>query len=247
MADESISPDPREGTDPLKAAIPYLAPYLVFGLFNSLAGAMPDHRSLIYVIKTFVVAGLLWYYRKTYVEIKARLTPAVLVAVLVGLAVIVVWVGADRYYPQTGAEIRDFVERDARVFTHADKAQGGFNPYDKQQDLPPLATIVFRILGAVLVVPIFEELAIRGWLMRYLINERFWRVPVGAFTHPSFWIGVGAMVLTHHEWLAAAACSAAFNGLLYWKKDLFLCIIAHGVANLALAIYVLSTGAWGFW
>jgi hypothetical protein len=55
------------------------------------------------------------------------------------------------------------------------------------------------------------------------------------------------MVLTHHEWLAAMVCSAAFNWILYWKKDIWACIVAHAVANLALAVWVITTGQWQFW
>jgi hypothetical protein len=32
-----------------------------------------------------------------------------------------------------------------------------------------------------------------------------------------------------------------------WKRDLWRCIVAHGVSNLALAIYVLAAKAWWLW
>jgi hypothetical protein len=70
---------------------------------------------------------------------------------------------------------------------------------------------------------------------------------MGTFTWLSFAGTLAFMGLTHHEWLAAVICSAAFNGLLYWRKDLFLCVLAHAAANLALAVWVLTNGAWAFW
>jgi len=53
--------------------------------------------------------------------------------------------------------------------------------------------------------------------------------------------------LSHHEWLAGVICGVAFNLLLYWRKDLFQCIVAHAAANLALAVWVLTREAWHFW
>jgi len=247
LPDETPIADDRETKDPLLAALPYLVPYGVFGLFTLLADSMPGMQSHIYIAKVFAVAAALWYYRKAYTELRFSFSPALLVAAVVGVLVIVAWVGLDRYYPQTGTEMNQFVERGTRVFDHADKAKGAFNPFEKDQAIPPVVAIVFRIIGAVLLVPVFEELLIRSWLMRYVINERFWRVPPATFTHASFWVGVGAMALTHHEWLAAMLCSAAFNWVLYWKRDIWLCIVAHAVANLALAVYVLTTGQWQFW
>ena len=243
---ETPTPSPSQ-PDPLLRALPYVIPYGVFGLLTYAGDAVPWERSLIYVGKVFAVALALWAYRKAYVEFRPRLSRDMWVAALVGVLVIVAWVGLDKHYPQTATEMNQFVERGTRVFDHADKAKGAFNPYDPLEDFPPLLAIVFRMVGAVLVVPIFEELLLRSWLMRYVINERFWQVPMGAFTHASFWVGVGAMALTHHEWLAAMLCSAAFSWLLYWRKDIWLCIVAHAVANLALAVWVLSTGQWQFW
>lgn len=53
--------------------------------------------------------------------------------------------------------------------------------------------------------------------------------------------------LAHPEWLAAAVYCTLLNGLLYWKGDLWNCVVAHGVSNLVLAIYILFTGSWELW
>ena len=81
-----------------------LATGIVFGLtnpkaypvslamFTALADSVPDARSLVYIVKVFAVAAALWYYRKSYTELKFRFTPAIWGAALVGVLVIVVWV-----------------------------------------------------------------------------------------------------------------------------------------------------------
>jgi hypothetical protein len=231
----------------LQASYPYLVPYGVFITLTAVADQFPAWRSAFYIVKVLAVAAALWHYRRSYPELRFRFSPALGVAALVGVGVIVAWIGLDPYYPQTNKELTNYVDWDARHFDHPDRVEGQFDPYEKGQLIPPVVAIIFRLIGAVLLVPIFEELLIRSWLMRLVIREQFWEVPVGVFTHISFWVGTVAMAISHHEWLAAVICSAAFNALLYWKRDIFLCVVAHAVANLALALWVLHTGQWYWW
>jgi hypothetical protein len=39
----------------------------------------------------------------------------------------------------------------------------------------------------------------------------------------------------------------AYNLLLYRYRSITQCIVAHAVTNLALGVYVLSSGKWYFW
>jgi membrane protease YdiL (CAAX protease family) len=51
----------------------------------------------------------------------------------------------------------------------------------------------------------------------------------------------------HPEWLAAAVYCAILNGLIYWKRDLWSCVVAHATSNLLLAVYILTTATWELW
>jgi CAAX prenyl protease-like protein len=51
----------------------------------------------------------------------------------------------------------------------------------------------------------------------------------------------------HHRWLVGLLAGIGYNALLYYKKDLSSCVIAHAVTNLLLGIYVLFTQQWTFW
>jgi CAAX prenyl protease-like protein len=53
--------------------------------------------------------------------------------------------------------------------------------------------------------------------------------------------------LEHNFILAGVMAGIAYNLLLYRTKSLAHCILAHAVTNLALAIYVITTGKWQFW
>jgi membrane protease YdiL (CAAX protease family) len=74
-------------------------------------------------------------------------------------------------------------------------------------------------------------------------------VSPGAWTFAAASISTVAFTAGHQmrEWPAALAFGALMIGLWVWRKDLLSCIAAHGVANVGLALYVRSTGAWGLW
>lgn len=239
---------PGQDRDVLAEALPYVVPYAAFGVLTMAADYLPEAwRSAIYLVKVLVVGYLLWHYRRSYTEVSVRWSSPLVVAALVGVLVIVAWVGLDPYYPQSGDEWKTLQQTGLQRFEHADKLASAFDPFAEGSLVPPPVALLFRLLGAVLLVPVFEELFWRSWLIRFLVKDNFAAVPIGRFTWLSFAATVAFFGLTHHEWLAALLCGAAFNLLLYWRRDLFTCIVAHAVANAALAAWVLLQGAWQFW
>jgi membrane protease YdiL (CAAX protease family) len=107
--------------------------------------------------------------------------------------------------------------------------------------------IAFRISGAVLTVPFFEEFFIRSIVVRFAVDEYYKRVPIGYFTRASFLIALGIYVIAHPWWLVALIWGGLTFWLYYYRKNLLLCIFAHGVSNLLLAAYVLQTGSYYLW
>ena len=59
------------------------------------------------------------------------------------------------------------------------------------------STIFFRFLRLVVVVPLVEEVFWRGFLLRFIIDEHFERVPFGKFTWLSFAVVTVAFTFTH--------------------------------------------------
>jgi CAAX prenyl protease-like protein len=210
-------------------------------LFLQLESLWPQHLDILYPLKTVAVGALLWLFWGQYSDLKLSFCP---VAVLVGALVIVIWIVIDPFYP-TQSQLLHKLENLGRALSGleplAPRAAAPFDPSGNWW------FIGFRITGAVVVVPLMEELFWRAFLLRWLIQEDFKRVPLGAFSWLSF---VGTTVLfglAHQQWLAAVICGALYNGLLYWRKDLFACVIAHAVSNGLLAAYVLATADWKFW
>ncbi len=109
------------------------------------------------------------------------------------------------------------------------------------------AFILVRIFGASVIVPIFEELFWRSFILRYIINPDFTLVKIGTFSWLSFLISSVLFGLEHYYWLAGIAAGLLYNLLICRTRNIWYCIIAHGITNLALGIYVVKTGNWHFW
>jgi hypothetical protein len=107
--------------------------------------------------------------------------------------------------------------------------------------------VLFRMAGAVLIVPLMEELFWRSFLIRYIIDKNFENVPPGTFTWVSFLLTVVLFGFEHHYILAGMMAGVFYNLLLYRTRSLAQCVLSHAVTNLALGIYVVSTGKWQFW
>jgi CAAX prenyl protease-like protein len=114
--------------------------------------------------------------------------------------------------------------------------------------LPPVAAaawLAFRLAGYVLLIPLAEELAFRGYLMRWLISSDFESVPLGKFTWLSLVGSSVAFGVLHQErWLAGSLAGLAYALVLCRSGSFSDCVLAHATTNGLLAIYVLATGQW---
>ena len=104
-----------------------------------------------------------------------------------------------------------------------------------------------RSIGYIFVTPLFEEIFIRSFVIRYLIDTRFQTVPIGTYTHLSFWGTSLFFALTHPEWIVAFLFAVLFNTVLCITKNFNICVVGHITSNLLLTLYVLVTGDVGMW
>lgn len=107
--------------------------------------------------------------------------------------------------------------------------------------------LVCRLIGTVVIVPIIEERAFRGYLQRRFVGPDFTAVPLGAW----HWVPVLASAtifgLMHGNWFAGILAGVAFSYAAFLRGRLTDAIIAHGVANLLLSVWVLGFGRWDLW
>lgn len=185
----------------------------------------------LYPVKAVVVGYLLVRFASRYQELDFRdlkKIPETLAVIGIGLLVCVLWINMDWNLGNVAA------------------AQG-FDPTLFPDKRVQAAMTVFRVAGAVLVVPLMEELFWRSFLIRYIIDKDFDGIQLGTFTWPSFLLTIVLFGLEHSYLLAGMMAGLFYNILLYRTKSLAQCVLAHAVTNLALAMYVLHSGEWRFW
>lgn len=191
----------------------------------------PTDLYYLYPVKTLAVGGLLFSLRKKYTELNFKellSIPTTLIITCVGLVVFALWI---RMEWTIGSST----------------TPQGFNPMLLPEGAIRYVMIFFRIAGAVLVVPLMEELFWRSFLIRYITNVDFEKVPIGTFTWGSFLLTVVLFGAEHNYIYAGIMAGIVYNLILYKTRSLAQCVMAHAVTNLVLGIYVVSTGKWQFW
>ncbi|MTW04035.1 CAAX prenyl protease-related protein [Pseudoduganella ginsengisoli] len=206
----------------------YMA-FIAIGDLLPAAGIATAEGRWLYAIKIAFVAALLWAYRRQYTElarfdVTARSGAA---AVAVGLLVFVLWINLDAGWMQFGVS-------------------AGFDPRNDVGVIDWRLALI-RIAGAALVVPIMEELFWRSFVLRWLESADF------ASVEPAR-VGVRALAITallfgveHQLWFAGIVAGLAYSWLYMRSGSLWVAVIAHGVTNGALGLWVLATGNWHYW
>jgi CAAX prenyl protease-like protein len=107
--------------------------------------------------------------------------------------------------------------------------------------------LFFRVAGSAITVPVAEELAFRGYLIRKLIARDFENVALNRFTWFSFLLSSVLFGLLHDRWLAGIVAGMLFALALYRRGQLGDAVVAHVTANALIAVYVLVYSKWGLW
>ncbi len=108
--------------------------------------------------------------------------------------------------------------------------------------------VISRIAASVLTVPIAEELAYRGYLMRRLINHDFESVPFRYVRWPAVLVTAVIFGLAHGElWLPGIAAGAAYGFLVVRRGTLGEAVAAHATTNALVAVTVLTGDQWQLW
>jgi len=210
--------------------LPFVA-YIAFifvGDILSRLGVAPEPLRWLYPVKIVVVLSLLWHYRRLYTELcwNDLSIRQVLVACLVGIAVWGLWINLDVDWMMVGAS-------------------QGFDP--RTDDRIDWIFVFLRIAGAALVVPVMEELFWRSFLMRWIESVDFLRVSPGQIKARAFIVTMILFGVEHNLWFAGVVAGAVY-GIVYVRgARLSLAVIAHGVTNGILGLWVVLTGQWNFW
>ena len=214
----SLEPTPHKpGGQALGLAIPYAA------------------YPWVYAVRIALTAAVLFAVRPGLRGMSLRITP---LGILVGIVGAAVWIGcaAPRW--------------ELRLWTAVGLPElgvrSGFDPF--RELAAPWAAWTFlaiRFLGLVALVPIVEELFLRGFWMRFFVAADWWKVSFGRVTPLAVVLGTVTPMLMHPgELLAAAAWFSLVTWLMVKTQSLADCMVAHAVTNLLLGVYVVATGHW---
>jgi CAAX prenyl protease-like protein len=216
-----------------RATAAYVAPFIAFVAVMAIEHALLPHSQILYPLRFLLVLAVLLLVSRPYLQLRPKKP---LASVAIGAAVFLIWIAPDRL----------FGYRHFWLFDNAITGSASTSiPTDMQASLWFLA---LRTLGSVALVPIIEELFWRGWLMRWLINPDFEKVPLGTYGFAAFWI-VAVLFASEHGpyWEVGLIAGVIYNWWLIRTRSLADCILAHAVTNAILAAYVMATGAWQYW
>ena len=188
---------------------------------------------IFYPLRILIVTILLLALSRPYIHLRPS-NPVL--ATLLGIAAFVAWIGPDVL----------FGYRSSILFNNAivGSARNTADPALRHS----IFFVISRVLGCVLVVPVFEELFWRGWLMRWLVKPEFLAVPFGTYQRAAFWT-VAVLFAAEHGayWEVGLAAGIAYNWWAVRSRSLADCILAHAVTNGILSAYILVSGRWEYW
>jgi len=159
------------------------------------------------------------------------------VSIAIGAAVFVLWITPDLLFPH----YRESVVFSNQVFGLV------------RSSLPPEAlhspwVLAWRTARAVLIVPIAEELFWRGWLLRWLTNPNFQKLPLGACSPFAFWITAFLFASEHGPyWDVGLVTGVIYNWWMIRSKSVASCVLMHAVTNGLLSAYVIVYNQWQYW
>lgn len=205
-------------------AVAMLVPLLVLMAAAMLTSAFSSGFDLLYPLRVVAVAATLFYFRHVYSGLGWTWSWQ---APVIGIAVFILWI-----------LLETNVDGNITVIPEG------------LAELPGWAAVVwlaFRVLGSVITVPLAEELAFRGFLLRKLIAKDFENVPLGQFSWLSFLVSSVLFGLLHERWLAGILAGMAYALAVYRRGQLGDAVIAHMTTNALIALFVLTQAKWSLW
>ena len=215
-------------------SLPYVLPFAVFVVFLALQQYSPLSVTIDYPLRVVILALVLLAFSRNVIDLRCSQT---LGTILLGVVVFAIWVAPDILFP---------AYRQYWLFQNS--VLGQLNNKVPSEVLTSPIVLWSRIIRAVVLVPILEELFWRGWLMRWIISPRFQEVKLGSYSPTAFWITAVLFASEHGSyWDVGLIAGIAYNWWMIRTKSLGDCILAHAVTNASLAAYVLLGGQWQYW
>ena len=204
----------------------YLVPFLAILAAGMVSRAASGSFEWLYPLRFAAAAGALVLFRRHYAAMNWRFG---WVAPVAGALVFILWIGLDRVAGKHAIDVMP-----PALMASSDGAR--------------TAWLVLRTLAAVITVPIAEELAFRGFLLRRLVSADFESVSLQRWTFVAVAASSVAFGLLHGDrWVAGTIAGVLYAGAQKWRGRIGDAVVAHGVTNALIAAWVLWGGHWSLW
>jgi exosortase E/protease (VPEID-CTERM system) len=202
----------------------YLLPFVVILATALVTGSMSGGGfDALYGVRILTTAVVLWLVRDRLRDAGWRVSWS---GALLGVAAFAIWIGlagGTEGHGDVGAAI------------------GALDPAAR------LSWIALRCAGAIVLVPLVEELAFRGYLARRLTATDFERLSLRAISWPAILASSAVFGVMHHDAVAGGLVGILYALAARRRGQLGDAVLAHAVTNALLAITVLATGRWALW
>ena len=209
------------------ATTAYLIPFLAILAAGILSSAMTGAFEWAYGLRVVGAAAAILFYRRSYCGVSWRVGWE---GPVIGGLVFAIWIAAERL-----------------LFPHAIDLP---MPSALSTSAAPvrLGWILFRVIGAIITVPIAEELAFRGYLLRRLVSADFGSVNLGrCYLIPFAVSSVVFGILHGQRWIAGTMAGMLYAAAARRRGSLGDAALAHATTNALIAARVLTVGNWNLW
>jgi exosortase E/protease (VPEID-CTERM system) len=220
--DESAAMPATPRGDPTTA---YLGPFIVVTATAMVTGLFSAGFDWLYPVRLVAVGVFLWVFRKQYLALQWSWSWW---SLAIGFVAFLAWIA---------------------LVPNAPDQNGAWPTVLRSMPIGwAVVWFLFRSVGYVVMTPLAEELAFRGFLTRRLARADFNNLPIAAF---SWWALVISSVLfgmLHGaRWLPATLAGMSFGFALYRRGVIGEAVWAHATTNGLIALYACATGRWSVW
>ncbi len=204
----------------------YVLPLLAILAAAMISRAASGPFEWLYPLRFLAAAAVLWHFRRQYKDLDWRFG---WFAAAIGVAVFALWMGLERLGP-------------AEAVNGISVGLASLPAWQR------IGWLTFRILGAVVTVPVAEELAFRGFLPRRLLSPHFEKIALRGIPLIPLMVSSLAFGLMHgSRWFAGAVAGLLYGWAMRRRGRIGDAVAAHAVTNALLAAWVLWGGAWSLW
>jgi exosortase E/protease (VPEID-CTERM system) len=217
--------DSRPAAAENRAAV-FLVPFMSILAVSLLTRAASADFDWLYPLRFIAACGALWLWRRRYKALDWSLSWT---GPVIGVGVFILWIALERLIHPAASAAMPVALAGASAATRT-------------------AWISIRALAAATTVPIAEELAFRGFLLRRLMAEDFETIPLGRFTWPALLASSLAFGALHgSRWIAGTLAGLLYGFAVARRGKLGDAVVAHATTNAILAACVLVSNQWQLW